>query len=146
LKIPGKGCALNLLTTENNEPLNLREYSPIVLAYIGDAVFELLVRTSMVIGGKRKIKDIHLDTVQIVNAESQAKVIREVFEDLSDEEKDIVRRGRNAKSTPPRHADNGDYKMSTGFEALLGYLYLKGDLKRIDQLVQAALHNEAVII
>ncbi len=133
-------------TVENNDKQNLREYPPIVLAYLGDAVFELLVRTSMVTSGKRKIKEIHLDTVQIVNAESQAKVIREVFENLSDEEKDVVHRGKNAKSSPPRNADNGDYRMSTGFEALLGYLYLKGDLKRIDQLVQSALHNESKII
>lgn len=126
---------------ENNDKSDLRDYSPVVLAYLGDAVFELLVRTSMVTGGRRKIKDIHLDTVRIVNAESQAKVIREVFEHLSEEEKDVVRRGKNAKSTPPRHADNGDYRMSTGFEALLGYLYLRGELKRIDQLVRAALHN-----
>lgn len=125
---------------------DIKDYPPIVLAYLGDAVFELLVRTSMVTGGKRKIKEIHLDTVQIVKAESQAKVIREVFDKLSEEEKDIVRRGRNAKSTPPRHADNGDYRMSTGFEALLGYLYLQGESQRIEQLVEAALHNEATIM
>lgn len=146
MKILRKGCVSNLPTVENNDKPNLRDYPPIVLAYLGDAVFELLVRTSMVTGGRRKIKDIHLDTVQIVNAESQAKVIREVFEHLSEEEKDVVRRGKNAKSTPPRNADNGDYRMSTGFEALLGYLYLKGDLERIDQLVQAALHNESIIM
>ncbi len=130
-----------MLTDENLNEKNLREYSPIVLAYLGDAVFELLVRTNIVTSGRRKIKDIHLDTVQIVNAESQAKVIREVFDDLSEEEKDIVRRGKNAKSTPPRNADNADYRMSTGFEALLGYLYLKGEYQRINQLVKAALHN-----
>ena len=124
----------------------IKEYPPIVLAYLGDAVFELLVRTSMVTGGKRRIKDIHLDTVQIVNAESQAKALRGVFDDLNDEEKDIVRRGRNAKSTPPRHADNGDYRMSTGFEALLGYLYLKGEPQRIKELVEKALQNDTIIM
>jgi ribonuclease-3 family protein len=130
-----------LLTDENLNEKDLRDYSPIVLAYLGDAVFELLVRTNIVTSGRRKIKDIHLDTVQIVNAESQAKVIREVFDDLSEEEKDIVRRGKNAKSTPPKNADYADYRMSTGFEALLGYLYLKGEYQRINQLVKAALHN-----
>lgn len=125
---------------------DIKEYPPIVLAYLGDAVFELLVRTSMVTGGKRRIKDIHLDTVQIVNAESQAKALRGVFDDLNDEEKDIVRRGRNAKSTPPRHADNGDYRMSTGFEALLGYLYLKGEPQRIKELVEKALQNDTIIM
>ncbi|HPF43520.1 MAG TPA: ribonuclease III domain-containing protein [Syntrophomonadaceae bacterium] len=135
-----------MLKNDNIIIKDIKDYPPIVLAYLGDAVFELLVRTSMVTGGKRKIKEIHLDTVQIVNAESQAKVLREVFDDLSEEEKDIVRRGRNAKSTPPRHADSGDYHMSTGFEALLGYLYLKGDTLRIEELVEKALHNEAIIM
>ncbi len=135
-----------MLKNDNIIIKDMKDYPPIVLAYLGDAVFELLVRTSMVTGGKRKIKEIHLDTVQIVNAESQAKVLREVFDDLSDEEKDIVRRGRNAKSTPPRHTDNGDYRMSTGFEALLGYLYLKGNTLRIEELVEKALHNEAIIM
>lgn len=125
---------------------DIKDYHPIVLAYLGDAVFELLVRTSMVTGEKRRIKDIHLDTVRIVNAESQAKALREVFDDLSDEEKDIVRRGRNARSTPPRHADNGDYRLSTGFEALLGYLYLQGESQRIQELVARALNNEAIIM
>lgn len=130
-----------MLTDDSLHGNNLNDYSPVILAYIGDAVFELLVRTNIVTSGRRKIKDIHLDTVRIVNAESQAKVIREVFDSLSQEEKDIVRRGRNAKSTPPRHADNADYRMSTGFEALLGYLYLKGEYSRINQLVEKALHN-----
>ena len=135
-----------MLGNENMVIKDIKEYPPIVLAYLGDAVFELMVRTSMVTGGKRRIKDIHLDTVQMVNAGSQAKALRGVFDDLSDEEKDIVRRGRNAKSTPPRHADNGDYRMSTGFEALLGYLYLKGDSQRIKELIEKALHNDTIIM
>jgi ribonuclease-3 family protein len=122
----------------------LRQYSPIALAYIGDAVFELMVRTQAVTMGPRRIKDIHLETVQKVNAQSQARVIRQMSSKLNDEEKDIVRRGRNAHSTPPRHADPGDYRMSTGFEALLGYLYLKGDYERLQEMVAAALSEEEV--
>lgn len=117
----------------------LNEYSPLVLAYIGDAVFELLVRTNIVMGGNRRIRDIHLDTVEMVKAQSQARVIRQIFTELNEEEQDIVRRGRNAKSTPPKHADVGDYHMSTGFEALLGYLYLKGEEDRLLYLVNQAL-------
>lgn len=117
----------------------LREYSAVVLAYIGDAVFELMIRTHLVAGGNRKVKDIHHETVEMVRAESQARVIRHIFDDLSEEEQDIVMRGRNAKSTPPRHTKPGDYKMSTGFEALLGYLYLKGNEERIKYLVERAL-------
>lgn len=124
---------------EEVDAKSLREYPAVVLAYIGDAVFELLVRTHIVASGKRKVKDIHLDTVGLVKAESQARVIRHIFDELSEEEQDIVKRGRNAKSTPPKNADIGDYHMSTGFEALLGYLYLKGDEARLLYLVNKAL-------
>ncbi|MGI5912523.1 MAG: Mini-ribonuclease 3 [Syntrophomonadaceae bacterium] len=116
----------------------LREYSPVVLAYVGDAVFELLVRTHVVTTGLKKVRNIHHDTVELVQAQSQARLTRQLFQELSEEEQDIVIRGRNAKSTPPRHADPVDYKLSTGFEALLGYLYLKGDEDRILYLVNRA--------
>lgn len=119
----------------------LREYSALVLAYIGDAVFELAVRTHVVLGGNRKVKDLHHDTVEMVKAESQAQVIRQIYSELSDEEKDIVMRGRNSKSTPPKHADRKDYQLSTGFEALLGYLYLKGEEKRLQELVEKVLRQ-----
>lgn len=124
---------------EELENKDLREYSAVVLAYIGDAVFELMVRTHILASGRRKIRDIHHDTVKVVKAESQARAIRQLFDELGEDEKDIVRRGRNAKSTPPRHADPGDYSMSTGFEALLGYLYLKGEEGRLLYLVNRAL-------
>jgi ribonuclease-3 family protein len=127
-----------------HEPLDektLRELSPVLLAYIGDAVFELLVRTHVVANGNRRVKDIHLDTVKVVRAESQASVVRYLWDELTPEEQDVVRRGRNAKSTAPRHADPGDYHLSTGFEALLGYLYFKGEQKRVLYLVNRALEN-----
>lgn len=124
---------------EEVDDKSLREYPAVVLAYIGDAVFELLVRSHIVATGKRKVKDIHLDTVGLVKAESQARVIRQIFAELSEEEQDIVKRGRNAKSTPPKNADISDYHMSTGFEALLGHLYLKGDEERLLYLVNKAL-------
>ncbi len=128
---------------DNLDEKNLSEYSPLMLAYIGDAVFELEVRTHVIMSGRRKIRDIHQDTVAVVKAESQARVIRNLFNDLSEAEQEIVKKGRNAKSTPPRNADLGDYKMSTGFEALLGYLYLKGDEKRLQYLINQALVIES---
>lgn len=127
-----------------HEPLDekiLRELSPVLLAYIGDAVFELLVRTHVVANGNRKVRNIHLDTVQVVRAESQARVVRRLWDELTPEEQDVVRRGRNAKSTAPRHADPGDYHLSTGFEALLGHLYLKGEQERLLYLVNKSLEN-----
>ena len=120
----------------------LREYSSIVLAYVGDAVFELMVRTHLVKAGNRKVKNLHRDAVAIVKAESQARVIRQMFDSLSEAEQEIVMRGRNAKSTAPRHVDVQEYRMSTGFEALLGYLYLKGDEERLHTLVNMALATE----
>jgi ribonuclease-3 family protein len=128
-----------LLTHEPWDENNLLEVSPLVLAYIGDAVFELLVRTNMVSAGHRRMKDIHLETVQMVKAESQARIIRQIIDELSKEEQDIVRRGRNTHSTPPKNADMQEYRMSTGFEALIGYLYLKGDEERVLYLVNRAL-------
>jgi ribonuclease-3 family protein len=128
----------SLLTHDPVDEKTLREYPAVILAYIGDAVFELLVRNHIVASGKRKVKDIHLDTVGLVKAENQARVIRQIFAELSEEEKDIVKRGLNAKSTPPKNADSGDYHMSTGFEALIGYLYLKGDEDRLLYLVNKA--------
>jgi len=121
---------------------NLCEVSPLVLAYIGDAVFELLVRTHIVSAGQRRMKEIHLDTVEMVKAESQARIIRQIIDELSEPEQDIVRRGRNTRSTPPKNADMQAYRMSTGFEALLGYLYLKGDQERLIYLVNKVLGAE----
>ncbi len=121
---------------------DLREYSAVVLAYIGDAVFELMVRSHIVANGNRKIKDIHHDTVDVVKAESQARIVRQIFEELSEEEQEIFRRGRNAKTSPPKNADMNDYRQSTGFEALLGYLYLQGNEERLNYLIQQVFKEE----
>lgn len=87
------------------------------------------------------MKALHLDAVEKVRAESQARAIRQIMPELTAEEQEVVRRGRNAKSTPPKHADLLDYRMSTGFEALLGYLYLKGEQERLLYLVRRALEE-----
>ena len=116
----------------------INQYSPLVLAYIGDAVYELMVRTHVVAAGSRRMREIHLDSVELVKAEHQARVIRVLADDLNEEEKAIVRRGRNARSNPPKNADMQAYRMSTGFEALLGYLYLKGDQERLGYLLERA--------
>ncbi|MGI6421518.1 MAG: Mini-ribonuclease 3 [Syntrophomonadaceae bacterium] len=119
----------------------IKQYSAVILAYIGDAVFELIVREHMIASGLRKIKDIHQETVDRVRARNQARAIRIIYEELSPEEKDIARRGRNAKSAPPKHADLIEYRMSTGFEALIGYLYLKGDKERLLYLTRKVLEE-----
>mgnify|MGYP000865096983 FL=1 len=120
----------------------LRQYSAVVLAFVGDAVFELLVRSRLVAHGQRKVKELHLDTVSRVKAASQAKMVQGLSSQLTEVEQEIFRRGRNAKTSPPRHADISDYRLSTGFEAVLGYLYLKGDMERLQYLANLALDNE----
>jgi len=93
-----------------------------------------MVRARIVAAGQRRVKEIHQDTVQKVKAEHQARIIKNIFDQLPATEQDIVRRGRNAKSTPPKNADMQEYRLSTGFEALIGYVYLKGDQQRLQEL------------
>lgn len=120
----------------------LRQYSAVVLAFVGDAVFELLVRSRLVAHGPRKVKALHQDTVARVKAASQAIMVQGLEAELTELEHDIFRRGRNAKTNPPRHAQMSDYRLSTGFEAVLGYLYLKGDIERLQHLANLALENQ----
>lgn len=115
----------------------LKQMSPLILAYVGDAVYELAVRRSLAVDSRKKINEIHLDTVNRVKAESQAKTLRRIEERLTPEEMDIVRRGRNAKSgSHPRNVAISDYRMSTGLEALLGHLYLQGRSERLDEILE----------
>ncbi len=128
-------------THERLDDKQLREYPPLALAFIGDAVLELAVRTRLVTGARRKMKDLHLETVGVVKAENQARLVRDIMGELSVAEQDIIRWGRNAHSTPPRNANPADYSLSNGFETLLGYLYLKGDEERLLSLVEQALRQ-----
>src|SRR5690606_30678020 len=119
-RIPGKESVGSLLMHNPLEEKVLNEYSSLLLAYIGDAVYELLVRTQIVTAGQRRIKDIHQDAVERVRAEHQARIVRWLYDHLTKQEQEIVRRGRNVKSNPPKNADLQDYRLSTGFEALVG--------------------------
>jgi len=130
-----------LLTHNLVDEKTLRQYSPLVLAYVGDAVFELAVRTRIAGNGPRRLRDLHHEAVATVNADHQAAIVRQMEAQLNQEELDIVRRGRNTRSHPPKNADVQSYRMSTGFEALLGYLYLKGEHDRLDYLLHKALEE-----
>ncbi|HHW07833.1 MAG TPA: Mini-ribonuclease 3 [Clostridia bacterium] len=113
------------------------ELSPLVLAYIGDAVYELYVRLLLVAHSPGKMKDLHQKAVSFVKAGAQADILKEIEPMLSGEERDIVRWGRNAKSGHvPKSAQMVEYRYSTGFEALIGYLYLKGRYDRLSQLMR----------
>ena len=110
--------------------------NPLQLAYMGDSVWELIVRYKLIMQ-KFNVHHMHKDCVSLVNAHSQAVILQEIQDELDDTEKEIVKRGRNAhaKHSAPRNQDPDEYAASTGFEALFGYLYLTGQNDRINKLV-----------
>lgn len=118
------------------------KYSSLVLAYLGDAVYDMVIRTLVCGMGNGKVKNFHKMTSGIVKAESQAKLAKEILPELSEEETAVYKRGRNAKSaTSAKNASILDYRVATGFEALLGYLYLKQEMDRALELVKIGLEK-----
>lgn len=116
---------------------DIRTYSPLALAYIGDGVYELVVRTIVVEQANRASNDLHRMSVRYVKAESQAKMIDALKPFLTEEESDVFRRGRNASPhTVAKNATRRDYHRATGFEALMGYLYLTGQGERMLSLIK----------
>ena len=111
--------------------------SPLILAYVGDAVWEIEVRTRLVQEGERKLRQLHHLAVSKVRAENQADRLRIIMDTLSMREQMVVKRGRNAKSGSTRHHNKiTDYRASTGVEALLGYLYLCGNTSRLQEVIE----------
>lgn len=122
--------------------LKPEQYSALGLAYIGDGVYDLIIRTIVIELGNGKVKNFHRLTSGVVKAESQAKLVKEILELLSEDELAVYRHGRNAKSaTSAKNASIADYRVATGFEALLGYLYLKHEMDRALSLVKTGLER-----
>ncbi len=120
--------------------VDIKTYSPLVLAYIGDGIYDLIIRTIVVHQGNTQANKLHRRTSELVKAATQATMIDLLFEDMTTEEQDMFRRGRNAKSpTMAKNATMKDYRKATGFEALMGYLYLKGDYERMTDLIKLGL-------
>lgn len=120
--------------------IDIRTYSPLTLAYIGDAIYDLVIRTIVVERGNTSANNLHKTTVRYVNATAQAQMIEALQEELSEEERAIYKRGRNAKSyTTAKNASVIDYRKATGFEALCGYLYLTGKQERMLALIRTAI-------
>lgn len=116
---------------------DLRTYSPLTLAFLGDAVYELVIRTVIVEQGSRPPKELHLASSRLVKAEAQSRMAEALQEELTEEERAVYRRGRNAHpATTAKHATTGDYRRATGWEALMGYLYLSGRQERMLELIQ----------
>ncbi len=119
------------------EDVDVHTYSPLTLAYIGDCVYELIVRTQILMDGNRQTEKLHRDVTKLVKAETQCRLIPIWEELLSDEEKDVLRRGRNSRSyTKAKNASVSHYRKATGVEALIGYLYLTDRMERAIELMK----------
>lgn len=116
--------------------------SPLVLAYLGDTVYDLYIRTSLILDGRGKAGALHQLSIRFVNARSQAEIARRLQERFSEDEKAVFIRGRNAKSaTVPKNMTVADYHQATALESVLGYLYLTGKVDRIEEIMEEALHG-----
>ena len=125
------------------EDQDLRSYSPLTLAYIGDGVYELIIRTILVKKGKCPVNRLHKKASSLVKAGAQSAIMEVIEEELTPEELSVYRRGRNAHSpTMAKHATMADYRRATGFEALMGYLYLKEDYTRMLTLVRMGIGED----
>lgn len=122
--------------------VDIRTYSPLTLAFIGDAVYDLIFRTAMVQKGNTSVNRLHQQTVAYVKAPAQAVLAETILDRLTPEEFAVYRRGRNAKPyTMAKNATMEEYKKATGLEALTGYLYLTNQMERVLELIQMGLHE-----
>ena len=125
------------------EDQDLRSYSPLTLAYIGDGVYELVIRTILVKKVNCPVNRLHKKASSLVKAGAQSAIMEVIEEKLTPEELSVYRRGRNAHSpTMAKHATMADYRRATGFEALMGYLYLKEDYTRMLTLVRMGIGED----
>ncbi|MCI8965279.1 MAG: Mini-ribonuclease 3 [Clostridia bacterium] len=117
--------------------MDVKMLSPLTWAYIGDSVYEMYIRTYLVNKTKLKPHKLHIESIKYVKAKSQADILKKIECILTSEEKDIVRRGRNAENHHlPKNADPADYMYSTAFEALIGYLYLTKQDERLKEILE----------
>ena len=121
----------------NKEISEVKLMPPLVWAYIGDCIYELFIRMQLVNNTKLHPHELHIKTVKYVKAEAQAETLKNIQGFLTEEEKDIVRRGRNAQNHHlPKNANIAEYKQATAFEALLGYLYLTKQDERLEEILK----------
>lgn len=121
----------------NNMPLSeqkARQFSPLTLAFLGDSVYELMIRTAIVQQGSTASKNLHNAKIKLVCAFYQARVSEKLV--FTEQEQAIFQRGRNAVSTIPKSASPADYRKATGLEAVFGYLHLSGNAQRLKELFQ----------
>lgn len=115
--------------------------SPLVWAYVGDAVYELYIRSYLVSTTKLNPHKLHIEAINYVKAGAQAKILEELMEELTDDEKEVVRRARNTENHHlPKNADVREYMYSTAFEGLIGYLYLTKQEERLEEILKKCIN------
>ena len=116
--------------------VDLRTLSPVVLAYIGDAVYDVIIRCMLVLKSREQVDKLHKSATAYVKAQAQKDIVEKILDDMNEEELGVYKRARNAKQhAAPKNASLADYHKATGFEAVIGYLYLKGEEDRIFELL-----------
>ena len=124
------------LIERKKEIEDIKLMPPLVLAYIGDAIYELYIRTELVNNTKLNPHKLHIESIKYVKAKAQAEILEKIYETLDEEEKNIVRRGRNAENHHlPKNANIKEYMYATAFETLVGYLYLSKNDKRLKEIL-----------
>lgn len=125
-----------ILKNIGGEMLSAEQYSPLTLAYIGDCVYELYVRTYLIKDANHNVNKLHKSATKYVCCKAQAELYRKIENMLTDVELAVYKRGRNTKSHVPKNSEMKDYRIATGIEALIGYLYIKGENERICELLK----------
>ena len=124
------------------QEVDIQTYSPLTLAYIGDSIYDLIIKSIVINQGNKQVNKLHREVSSLVQASTQSRIMRVMQEHLTEEEHAIYKRGRNAKSvSPAKNQSVTDYRRATGFEALLGYLYLQKQWKRLLDLVKIGLDS-----
>ena len=127
------------------EGKDIRTYSPLTLAYIGDAIFDVIIRSVLVNKGNTAVNNLHKRASSVVKAGTQAAFVKAIMDDLTEEEADYYRRGRNSKPhTKAKNASTMEYLEATGLEAVVGFLYLKGDMDRALNLIRLGLERSSL--
>ncbi|KAB3532398.1 Mini-ribonuclease 3 [Alkaliphilus serpentinus] len=127
-------------TTPDKDEKEVKMMAPLVLAYMGDSIFEVYIRNYVISRGNFSVHQLHKQATKYVKAKAQATIVHALEKELNEEEWAIVKKGRNQKSaTVPKNAELIDYKYATGFEALLGYLYYTGKIQRLKELMEKSI-------
>ena len=133
----------SILSFFDIEEKDIRTYSPLTLAFLGDAVYELVIRTLVVGKGNTSPAKLHKTSSSFEKAAAQSALLDRIEEELTDDEMDFVRRGRNSKPrTMAKNASTKDYLQATGLETLIGYLYIKGDEERLFYLMEKGMEGK----